>query len=142
MQFGLDELGKGRFNSSKHHPPRRGENSKAMALYLVVRHRQNPHQKFENRWQDDELLTSIQTTLEIGNLCITAKAQNQWVYIHRCGYNGYEPMICCSVHVADVEEIGGWIIVEFRDQTRLRNSSPPKPPPDEGDNFYENPPRS
>ena len=82
-----------------------------MALYLVVRHPQNPRQTFENRWQDNELLTSIQTTLEIGNRCREAMAQNQWVYIHRCGYNGYEPMICCAVHVAAVEEIGSWIIV-------------------------------
>ena len=115
-----------------------------MALYLVVRHRQNPHQKFENRWQDDELLTSIQTTLEIGNLCIAAMARNQWVYIHRCGFNGYEPMICCAVHVANVEEVGGWIIVTFRDQTGLTppNSTPREPPPpDERDNSYDDRPR-
>jgi hypothetical protein len=114
-----------------------------MALYLVVRHPQNPNQTFENRWENDELLTSIQTTLEIANLCIQARVQNQWVYIHRCGYNGNDPMICCSVHVANVEEIGGWIIVNFIDQTRLVNSTPPEPPPpDEGDNSYEGPPRT
>jgi hypothetical protein len=114
---------------------------KAMALYLVVRHPQNPHQTFENRWQNDELLTSIQTTLEVANRCIEARTQNQWVYIHRCGYNGVEPMICCSVRVADVEEIGGWIIVNFIDQTRLVNSTPSELP-SEGDNSYESFPRT
>jgi hypothetical protein len=54
-------------------------NNKVLSLYLVVRHPQNPHQTFENRWEDDELLTSIQTTLEIANRCIEASAQNQWV---------------------------------------------------------------
>jgi len=111
-----------------------------MALYLVVRHPQNPHQTFANRWENDELLTSIQTTIEIANLCTEARAQNQWVYIHRCGYNGVEPKICCAVHVADVEEAGGWIIVTFRDQTGLTppNSTPREPPPpDDGDNSYD-----
>jgi len=117
-----------------------------MALYLVVRHPQNPHQTFENRWENDELLTSIQTTIEIANLCTEARAQNQWVYIHRCGYNGVEPKIkpkiCCAVHVADVEEAGGWIIVNFTDQTRLVNSTPSEPPPNEGDNSYDGSPRT
>jgi len=116
-----------------------------MALYLVVRHPLAP-QTFKNVWQNesDKLLTRIQTTLEIGNRCIEAMERNQWVYIHRCRYNGYEPMICCAVHVAAVEEIGGWIIVTFRDQTGLEppNSTPREPPPpDEGDNSYDDCPR-
>jgi hypothetical protein len=116
-----------------------------MALYLVVRYPSAP-QTFHNVWRDnsDELLESIQTTTEIGNRCIEAMAQNQWVYIHRCRHNGCEPMICCAVHVADVEEIGGRIIVTFRDQTGLTppNSTPREPPPPgEGDNSYDDRPR-
>jgi hypothetical protein len=112
-----------------------------MALYLVVRHRQNPNQPFHNIWLDDELLKSIQTTPEIGEFCSKAKVQNHLVYIHRCGYEDYSPVICCSAHVGDVAEIGGWIIVEFRDQTRL-NITPPEPPLVRGQNSYESPPSS
>jgi hypothetical protein len=97
------------------------------ALYLVVRHRKNPQQPFQNIWLDDELLTSIQTTLEISELCRKEKEANYRVFIHRCSYEDCHedcpPIICCSVNVMDVAEIGGWIIVEFGDQT-LVNSVP------------------
>lgn len=113
-----------------------------MALYLVVRHPLAP-QAFQNVWEN-ELLMSIQTTLEIGNLCSEAMAENHWVYIHRCGhccgYEDYPPVICCSVHVANVAEIGGRIIVEFRDQTPLNIQPRTPPPPAEGQNSYEAPP--
>jgi hypothetical protein len=89
------------------------------ALYLVVRHQQNPQQPFHNVWLDDELLASIQTTLEISELCNKEKKANHLVYIHRCGYEDCPPMICCSVNVMNVAEIGGWIVVEFSEQARL-----------------------
>ena len=111
-----------------------------MALYLVVRHPQNPAQTFHNIWQDDDLLISIQTTLKIGKRCMDAKAQNQLVYIHRCRYGVCPPTICCSVHVAVVAYIGGLIIVEFRNQTRLTplNITPPEQPG--GRSSYDNDP--
>jgi hypothetical protein len=111
-----------------------------MALYLVVRHRQNLTQRFHNVWQNDDLLTSIQTTLEIGKLCMDAKAQKQWVYIHRCRYGVCPPTICCSVHVAVVADIGGLIIVEFRDQTPLNIAPGAPPPPEQGQSYYRRPP--
>jgi len=107
-----------------------------MALYLVVRHRQNPAQRFHNIWKDNDLLESIQTTLEIGKLCMDAKAQKQLVYIHRCRYGVCPPTICCSVHVAVVAYIGGLIIVEFGDQTRLNIAPRTPPPPVLGQSFY------
>jgi hypothetical protein len=104
------------------------------ALYLVVRHRQNPQQPFQNIWLDDERLASIQTTLEISELCKKEKDLNQQVYIHRCGYENHSPIICCSAHVADVAEIGGWNIVEFEDQTLL--NSMPTVQPIRHQNYY------
>jgi hypothetical protein len=98
-----------------------------MALFLVVRHRKNPKQPFENVWQDDELLTSIQTTVKIGELCKKEQNAKRQVYVHRCGYEDFPPVICCSVQIADVAEVGGWIIVEFREQKRL-DGVPPVPP--------------
>jgi hypothetical protein len=112
-----------------------------MALYLVVRHRlADP--TFENVWQDrsDDLLTSIQTTVEIGNLCAAEQALNLLVYIHRCGFEHCPPTICCSVHVAEVAVIGGAIIVEFRDQTPLNIAPGAPPPPGQGQSYYHAPP--
>jgi hypothetical protein len=90
-----------------------------MALHLVVRHKKNPRQPFQNIWLDDELLASIQTTLKISELCYKEKESNHQVYIHRCGYEDCPPTICCSTKVANVTEVGGWIVVEFSEQTRL-----------------------
>ena len=90
-----------------------------MALYLVIRHKKNPRQPFQNIWLDDELLASIQTTLKISELCNNEKISKHPVYIHRCGYKDCPPMICCSANVANVAEVGGWIVVEFSDQIRL-----------------------
>jgi|ERR1017187_5747487 hypothetical protein len=131
----------------KPQPPRRGENSNAMALYLVVHHHQDRQQPFHNIWldNDDELLKSIQTKFEIGELCRQEMDMNHRVYIHRCGCLdlGIRPMICCSVLVADVAVIGGRVIVEFRDQKRLLNSTPSEPPPpDEGQSYYQDPART
>ncbi len=110
-----------------------------MALYLVVRHQKAPQQTFHNIWMDDELLTSIQTTLEVGELCRQEMNLNHVVYIHRCGYLDYPPVICCSVHITDVEEIGGWIIVKFGNQTPL-DFTPPVPPVQGQNNYFAPPP--
>ena len=114
-----------------------------MKLYLVVRHRQNPQQLWLNIWQDDvndEQLTSIETTLEIGNLCNEEKNRNHLVYIHRCGYEDYPPMICCSACVAEVTatDNANRVKILFREQTTL--NSPPIIQPVRHQNYYFAPP--
>lgn len=111
-----------------------------MALYLVVHHRQDPHQTFRNIWQNDGLLTSIQTTLAIGELCSKEKDMNNRVYIHRCGCRtlGFRPMICCSVRVAEVTISHEQAEVQFEDQREVNCRTKVQPEP--GQSNYSAPP--
>jgi hypothetical protein len=106
-----------------------------MALYLVVRHQQK-RQTFHNIWLNDELLTSIETTLKIGRLCRTEKDMNHRVYIHRCGYGDWPPIICCSVCIAEVTPTDNpqRVKILFRDQTQLNDV--PIVKPKQHQNYY------
>src|SRR5271154_865741 len=98
-------------------------NKKAMALYLVVRHRLAEPSFKNNNWQDesDALLMSINTTQEIGEFCSEAQKQKQRVYIQRCGFPELDikPLICCSASVAKVTIHHRQAEVQFEDQTQL-----------------------
>jgi hypothetical protein len=73
-----------------------------MALYVVVHHRQDPHQPWANDWLDDRRVNVIKTTTEIGNLCEQSRQRNERVFVHRCAWGGITPTVCCCVQVAQV----------------------------------------
>jgi hypothetical protein len=119
-------------------------NKKAMALYLVVRHRLAEPSFKNNKWQDesDALLMSINTTQEIGEFCSEAQKQKQRVYIHRCGFPKLDikPLICCSVSIAKVTIRNRQTEVQFEDQTQLNIKPRTPPPPVQHQNYYFAPP--
>lgn len=57
-----------------------------MALYIIIRHAQNPDQRWENRWLDARRIDYIHTKATLADLCEIERLANRYVYIHRCGY--------------------------------------------------------
>src|SRR5437879_2791155 len=92
----------------------------AMALYLVVHHRRDEKQPWQNAWLDDDRLQAISTTAQIGRLCAAAQQNHESLFVHRCGWSGIAPLICCGVRVARVSQLpGGSSLVEFDQAIRL-----------------------
>jgi hypothetical protein len=106
-----------------------------MNLYVVVHHQQDNNQPWVNAWLNDQLIEAIQTTNEIGRMCRQAKARGERVFVHRCGWAEWRPVICCS---AEVEEVGvidnSTMLVRFREASPLNNNPPTVP--GQGQNFY------
>src|SRR6185436_10298199 len=100
----------------------------AQNLYVVVRHRRDPDQRFVNSWLDDEQLEAITTTHEIGQLCQDGQQRSERVCVHRCGWSDTRPTICCSVSVVRVDSVDGWTsLVRFADQQVLDMLPPVTP---------------
>jgi hypothetical protein len=104
----------------------------AQEFHIVVRHRQNPIQRFKNDWRDDEWLDAITTTAEIVRLCRETQERHEPVYVHRCGWADIPPTICCSVAVAEVDSKKKR--VTFSQQQLL--NTPPRYKPGRGESFY------
>ena len=82
-----------------------------MALFVVVHHRRDRDQPWVNHWDGNDRLRAITTTTEVAALCGKAKNNAERVYVHRCGWAGGVPLVCCSVLVRDAgrdDEIG-WV---------------------------------
>jgi hypothetical protein len=106
-----------------------------MALHVVLHHRQDADQPWVNAWLDDDLIEAIQTTTEIGHLCRRAKERGERVYVHRCGWGGSPPVVCCSAEVEDVGTVDkATALVRFASAVRLQQT-PPRVPA-KGQNFY------
>ena len=106
-----------------------------MALYIVVHHRRDPHQPWQNDWLDDSRLQAITTTAEIGRLCEQAQQRNEAVFVHRCAWGGITPTLCCSVQVAQIEHIDRRTdLVAFTNAMPI--STDPLMSPTRGQNFY------
>lgn len=105
-----------------------------MAFYVVVHHRRAA-QTWQNTWIDDDRLRAINTTTEIARRCSLARNRGERVFVHRCGWDGGSPRICCSALVEEAGETGkdGW--VTFHDQQVL--SATPTVRPLKGQNSYE-----
>jgi hypothetical protein len=115
-----------------------GEGVATVPLYLVVHHR-GADQPWQNSWLDDDLLEAIQTTAEIGRLCARAQESDEQVFVHRCGWAGGPPLICCAVRVGRVSQLSGrHAFVEFVGQVSLECSPPLQP--GRGQNWYESEP--
>ena len=110
-----------------------------MALYLVVHHRRDADQPWQNAWLDDHRLQAIQTTTQIGRLCAAAQEAGERVFVHRCGWGGEAPLICCTVLVARVSQLPGRSsLVEVVEPTAL--GCPPSLQPGRGQNWYDSEP--
>jgi len=106
-----------------------------MALYVVVHHQRDQNQPWVNAWLNDELIDTIQTTTEIGDLCRRAKERAERVLVHRCGWADCSPVVCCSAEIESVGTIDKTTaFVRFASAVRL-DQTPPRVPV-KGQNFY------
>ena len=106
-----------------------------MPLYVVVHHEADEKQPWRNAWHNADLIEAIQTTNEIGALCCDAQAKKDRVYVHRCGWGDFAPVVCCSAEVEDVAQIDrATVLVRFARPIPL-GQKPPKTPV-KGQNFY------
>ncbi len=104
-------------------------------LYVVVHHRRDSSQPFQNSWLDDNCLDAITTTKEIGDLCAMEKLQGKRIFVHRCGWANALPTICCSVLVAEIDSIGKRAsLVGFSNPIVM--NLPPNKSPLLGQSFY------
>ncbi len=106
-----------------------------MALFLVVHHRRDRDQPWVNHWDGNDRLRSITTTAEVAARCGHAKHKAERVYVHRCGWAGGVPVVCCSVLVQDAGRDDGIGWVRFTEQMALR--AEPTVHPIRGQNSYE-----
>lgn len=85
-----------------------------MALVLVVRHRDDPNQTYNNQWAPaEERLESIRTNQTIANQCDASMNDgNQWIYFHRMAYGAANavPQIFGRAKVAKIPvSLGGGV---------------------------------
>jgi hypothetical protein len=87
-----------------------------------------------NRWSDTGLLCSITTSADIAARCHASQDRGERVFVHRRGYRGGEPSICCSVAVkkTGLEEDVGWVDFHEPVVLDLEPSFLPKP----GEGYY------
>ena len=109
-----------------------------MAFFVVVHHKRDQDQPWKNHWLDDDRLQVIETTEDIAARCAEAQRRGERVFVHRCGWLGGPPMVCCSVAIKNARHGSnlGW--VEFHDPVIL--DIPPTVQPGRGQNCYDAPP--
>jgi hypothetical protein len=106
-----------------------------MPLFVVLHHRQDPDQPWANEWIDDEAVSAITTTAQIGKLAEESKNRCERVFVHRCAYGGNPATISCSVEVQAVHHLpGGGSLVRFCHANHLNDI--PTVSPVRGQNFY------
>ncbi|MDD5138636.1 MAG: hypothetical protein PHY43_00065 [Verrucomicrobiales bacterium] len=106
-----------------------------MAVYVVVHHNRDTNQPWQNSWLDDDRLEAIQTTRKIGELCLNAQRAKESVFVHRCAWGEFAPVVCCSVSVVQVSQIDqSTMLATFSDQQLLHAEPPITAVP--GQNFY------
>ncbi len=98
-------------------------------LYIILRHRDDREQKWDNRWSeaDSRIIVMIQTTKDLAARCEQERVNGNRVAIYRCAYKGAPPTISC---VASIEKtfIAGdsMSYVTFCNQNPLSNVTPPR----------------
>jgi hypothetical protein len=100
-----------------------------MTLYVVLRHPLQEKPPWKNKWvKGNQLIWTIQTTNEIGAMCREAKERGERVYVHRCGWKGSRPVVCCSAEVAAIAAVNTTTtLVQFASPIGL-NQKPPRRP--------------
>ena len=76
-----------------------------MSTYIVVHHKKDTKQPWVNSWLDDDRLAAIQTNGQVANLCSDVHREGQPVFVHRCAFASFSPIICCSASVTSVQKI-------------------------------------
>jgi hypothetical protein len=78
-----------------------------MDLYILVHHRLDPNQPWQNDWLDknvpnSSLLDYILTTQTLAQACNVERIKGNRVFIHRCKYKSSPRVICTSALVSAV----------------------------------------
>ena len=77
-----------------------------MALYIVVRHPENPDPTYANSWTpDNRLLLSITAPKDVAMSLARQREMNARVFIHRCAWAASPARICESVLVWKIEAL-------------------------------------
>jgi hypothetical protein len=79
-----------------------------MALYIIVHHRLDSKQPWQNDWLDknvpnSSLLDYIVTTSTLAQACENERIAGNRVFIHRCKYKSSPRIICASALVSAVD---------------------------------------
>ena len=96
-----------------------------MALYIVIHHPCDPHKPYTNDWEEgnNQLLRSIQTTPSFVRRFAESLRPGARLFIHRCGWGDYHPVICCSVAVQEVTDY----FITFTDARPMDETPPVRP---------------
>jgi hypothetical protein len=78
-----------------------------MALYILVHHRLDPKQPWQNDWLDKNVPNSsfldyIVTTSTLAKACDIERIAGNRVFIHRCKYKSSPRIICASALISAV----------------------------------------
>jgi hypothetical protein len=105
------------------------------SLHVVIHHQRDPNRLWSNSWLSDDLIETITTTVEIGEWCREAMETGDRVLVHRCGYGDFDPCVCCSARVVNVDDVDRHTrLVRFTGQQTLNEPPPVQPQP--GQNSY------
>lgn len=79
-----------------------------MALYVLVHHKSDPSQPWQNRWLDHSapdpaFLEYIFTKPSLAQACEAERVAGNRFFIHRCSYKAASRVICASALVASVD---------------------------------------
>ncbi len=106
-----------------------------MALYVVLRHPNNPEQVWSNGWlPDDRLVDAIMTNSIIAPLCEKARRNGEYVYVHRCAWGGAQAEITCRAKVSAVTKVGRDYLISFHEPES--EAATPPVQPRQGDDYY------
>ena len=76
-----------------------------MALYIVVRHPENPDPTYSNSWtSDNRLLLSITAPKDVAVSLAGEREMNARVFVHRCAWGGVPARIWASVFVGTIAQ--------------------------------------
>jgi len=97
-----------------------------MALYIVVHHPSDPEQPYANEWdRTNQLVRVLQATARFVRQYGDLLRSGERIFIHRCGWGPYPPVICCSVVAEQVTDF----FIRFTDARPMQDTPPVQPLP-------------
>src|SRR5579859_1888803 len=106
-----------------------------MALYVVLRHPDNPEQVWSNAWQPDKrLVDAIMTNNDVAPLCNAAQRAGEYVYVHRCAWGTATAEITSRARVQSVTKVGRDFYIQFSSPEPVAAS--PRVQPFQGQDSY------
>jgi hypothetical protein len=77
-----------------------------VALYIVVRHPENPDRSYSNVWTlDNRLLLSITAPKDVAMSLTAEREMNARVFVHRCAWGDAPARVWCSVLVGKLDPL-------------------------------------